>query len=101
QRDFKSFKNERIARLDETYISTTYAAYSNTQLKVYQDQADNYRNYAVIGGLAIYLLQIIDAGVEGHLMHFDTSDNLSIDWRPSFFLRDFSPNYGLTVRISF
>lgn len=98
---YKTFKGERIARLDDSYVSTTYAALSDSQLKVYQDQYDRWRNLSIIGGLGIYLLQMIDANVEGHLMHFDTSDELSLSWRPTLISLANSSVAGFSFRISF
>lgn len=39
---------------------------------------------SVIAALAVYVLNIIDANVEGTLLHFDDSDNLSINISPYF-----------------
>lgn len=99
--NYKLFKNERIARLDDTYISTDFAFYSDTQLKVYQDQYERWRNLSIIAGLGVYLLQVIDANVEGHLMHFDTSDDLSFRIEPSVFRSGSTSALGMSLRISF
>ncbi len=98
---YRSFKNERIARLDDAYVSTEYAYLSDNQLKVYQDQYERWRNLSVIGGLAVYLLQVIDANVEGHLMHFDTSDDLTFRFQPNVLQTGGVSALGLSFRISF
>lgn len=98
---YKSFKNERIARLDDLYVSTTYSYLSDSQLKVYQNQYERWRNLSVIASLGVYLLQVIDANVEGHLMHFDTSDDLSFHLQPNFLYSGNTSAPGMTLRISF
>jgi hypothetical protein len=99
--NYKAFKTERINRLDETYVSTEYAFLSDSQLKVYQDQYERWRNFSIIGGLAVYLLQVIDANVEGHLMHFDTSDDLTFRYEPALLQSGNTAALGLSLRISF
>ncbi|MCB9189360.1 MAG: hypothetical protein H6599_08775 [Flavobacteriales bacterium] len=101
QNNFKAFKNERIARLDENYVSTTFSFLSDSQLKVYQNQYERWRNLSIIAGLGVYLLQVIDANVEGHLMHFDTSDDLSFHLEPSFLQTGNTSALGMSFRISF
>ncbi|CAG5084825.1 DUF5683 domain-containing protein [Parvicella tangerina] len=101
QQSYRSFRNERINRLDDNYVSTDYAYLSDSQLKVYQDQYDRWRNLSIIGGLGIYLLQLIDANVEGHLMHFDTSDDLSFRLQPDVLKTGSVSALGLSLRISF
>lgn len=101
QVNFKSFKTERTNRLDDNYVSTDYAFLSDNQLKVYQDQYDRWRNLSIIAGLGVYLLQMIDANVEGHLMHFDTSDDLSFRIEPNILQTGRTSALGLSLRISF
>jgi hypothetical protein len=100
-RQFRMFKDERLARLDASYVSTDLSFLGDSQLKVYQDQYERWRNLSVIGGLAVYMLQLIDANVEAHLMHFDTSENLSLDWQPTIFPSGNTSSFGLSFRISF
>lgn len=99
--EYRMFKDERLARLDANYQSTDLAFLSDSQLKVYQDQYDRWRNLSIIGGLLVYTLQLIDANVEAHLMHFDTSDNLSFNWKPTVNVLGNSAAYGVSLRISF
>jgi hypothetical protein len=99
--EYRMFKDERLARLDANYVSDELAFLNDSQLKVYQDQYERWRNLSIIGGLLVYTLQLIDVNVEAHLMHFDTSDNLSFNWQPSINLRGNSATYGMTIRISF
>lgn len=99
--NYLGFRNERVKRLDENYVSSTYSFLSDSQLKVYQDQYERWRNLSIIAGLGVYLLQVIDANVEGHLMHFDTSDDLSLRVVPNMLFSGKTSALGLSLRISF
>lgn len=57
-------------------------------------------------GAALYMLNILDANIDAHLMDFDVGENLSFNLRPLWtpFVThgsDIVPNAGLSVRISF
>ncbi len=59
-----------------------YPEYSSDQLKVIQEDYRRWRDLSVISFIGIYLLQLVDANVEGHLIHFDNSNDLSLDLFP-------------------
>lgn len=51
-----------------------------------RNQRDYYRRYrdiCIIGMVALYLLNVVDAYVDASLAHFDISPDLSLDLRPS------------------
>lgn len=101
QGEYKRFKNERLARLDLNYIPDELSSLSGPQLKVYQDQYERLRNLSVIGGLLFYTLQLIDANVEAHLMHFDSSEDMAFQWNPVLFTGRNTAQFGISLRISF
>ncbi len=74
---FNSFKNERLYR-QETGLFDLYPEYTSDQLKVIQEDYRRWRDLSVISFIGVYLLQLVDANVEGHLIHFDNSDDLSL-----------------------
>ena len=81
QNEYNVIKNERLLRLNTGQINA-YPLYTSSQLKIIQNDYRRWRDLSVISILAVYLLQVIDASVEGHLIHFDNSDNLSINLKP-------------------
>lgn len=83
QNEFNAIKNERLLRLNGG-PTNLYPLYTSSQLKIIQNDYRRWRDLSVISFLGVYLLQVIDANVEGHLIHFDNSDNLSININPSF-----------------
>ena len=56
--------------------------YDATALRSERDLFQRNRDFAAIIGLVVYLLNIVDATVDGHLYHFDVSDDLSLYWSP-------------------
>jgi hypothetical protein len=69
-------------------------------------RADDYRkmrDVLVIGTVAVYLLQVIDASVDAHLFTFDVSDDLSINFQPDFNYSAFTGQAtgGIALRIKF
>ena len=68
----------------------------NTQKLLYQKRFD----MACIGLGIVYILNIIDASIDGHFKTFDVSDNLSLSIKPKAFYCAQSP-IGLGTGVSF
>lgn len=68
----------------------------NTQKLLYQKHFD----FTVIGLGLVYILNIIDASIDGHMKTFDVSDNLSLNIKPKAFYCAQS-TYGLGMGLSF
>ncbi len=63
-----------------------------------------YRDLSFIGIAGLYALQILDANVDAHLMQFDLSDDLSLNWSPAMLpsYSSWQPSYpGLSFRFTF
>ena len=80
-REFNAYKNERLYR-QQTGLINNYPEYSSDQLKLIQEDYRRWRDLSVISYIGIFLLQLVDANVEGHLIHFDNSNDLSIELQP-------------------
>ena len=98
--EFWFYKNERLMRLDPDYAATTTNPVSDSQLETLQEQHRLWRDYSIIGLGALYVLQMIDAKVEAHLMHFDVSDDLSLSFIPKFQIAN-QNSLGLGLVFSF
>ncbi len=80
--------------------------YSTDQLQILKLDYKKYRDYGVIGMGIIYLLNIIDANVDGHLKTFDVSDDLSLNinpWQNKYYLgnNNYKTAYGLSLTLNF
>lgn len=75
---------------------------SNAGLENAQKVLRKNRDLSLLTGVLLYVLQIVEASVNAHLLQFETNDNLSI--RPTLstdpMLID-SPKVGLTLKYSF
>tara|TARA_Y100000768_G_scaffold334573_1_gene275372 strand:+ start:428 stop:1030 length:603 start_codon:yes stop_codon:yes gene_type:complete len=71
---------------DDSTTVSEFANYAITTegIKDWRDQYKEWMELSYILGGVTYVLQIIDASVDAHLMYFDVSDDLSIHWQPEF-----------------
>ncbi|NQV52761.1 MAG: hypothetical protein HQ500_06240 [Flavobacteriales bacterium] len=83
--DYRDAYLNELNQDDPDYVPSNYAiqGVSTSQLRAASDQSRQNMEYSVIGFLAIYGLQIIDATVDAHLSSFDVGDDLSMEWQPT------------------
>jgi len=98
-----------------SYFNQQYVRYFNIYNKEHTDAAKSqkntwrrYRDYAIIGTAAVYVLQIIDANVFAFMQGFDVSDNIAMEITPAIITPDTqyaintpSTSFGLRVGVSF
>lgn len=72
-------------------------------LKTRKDSYRHYRDYCIVGMVALYLVCIIDAYVDAELYHFDMSPDLSMDVKPALIPITVTqrPAVGLQCAITF
>jgi hypothetical protein len=99
QKNHKSFKNEYIFRIQNPGQVANYEAYSDDNLIVIQEQYRRWRDLSAVACLGVYLLQIIDATVDAHLLKFDISEDLTLHFTPAYFHVQNSP--GLGIKLTF
>ncbi len=83
------YNTRQYRRFSEAYILALkgepheFVAYnlSTQAIKRYRDQFDKRRQLSWIGLVAVHLLQAAEAFVDAHLMQFDLSEDLSLQWR--------------------
>ncbi len=67
-----------------------------------QEQLSENRDLSLMWGVILYVLQIVEASVNAHLLQFNTDDNLSV--RPTFvqdpILYD-APKVGFSLKYTF
>lgn len=71
-------------------------------LETAQKQLKENRDMSLLSGVILYVLQIVEASVNAHLLQFNTDDNLSL--RPSLIMnpvRIETPSVGLTINYTF
>src|SRR4030095_6342749 len=84
--DYKTYKTAYKYRLDgdESTTDEFVGIYSDQDLSTLKNYYRRNRDLSVIGISVLYVLNIIDATVDAHLFHFDVSDELTLNWHPSF-----------------
>lgn len=101
QREFKAILNERTARLEPGYEFQYIPNLTSEQLFPVQEEYRKYRDYSIIAGLLVYTLNILDANIEGHLLHFDAGDNLSFNFNPNFSYHNSTSSIGAKLVLKF
>ncbi len=78
--------------------------YTAERLEVYYKHYHRLRDLTVIGGLALYVLNIVDAAVDAHMYTFNVSDDLSMSIHPTLINTAAGYNHytgGLGLNIKF
>jgi hypothetical protein len=80
-----------------------YPNVSDDDIVTQKNYYRKYRDMCVIGGLALYTLQIIDAAVDAHLWKFDEKigDDLSMNFQPYITPVPGYQSVGMTVSLHF
>ncbi len=81
--------------LDKTWLTNL--------LKTRKDSYRHYRDYCIVGMVALYLVCILDAYVDAELYHFDMSTDLAVAVKPAIIpvTRTQYPALGLQCAITF
>lgn len=81
-REYTYYRDNLKAIYDDDSTTFNTTNYQDWQLQSLKDQYKKNRDLSLIGFFAVYLLNIIDANVDGHLSTFDVSDNLGLHIEP-------------------
>ena len=81
-KDYQFFKINVKAAYDEDSSTDYDQRYTPEQLKVEKDRFKKIRDLSAFGFVGVYVLNIVDANVFGHLKTFDVSDDLSMRITP-------------------
>jgi hypothetical protein len=85
QSRYVKYRDALKYRIDDD-VSTTddyVGIYTDEQLTTLYKYYHRYRDLTVAGGLALYLLNVVDAAVDAHLFTFNVSDDLSLNIHPA------------------
>ncbi|HQQ94837.1 MAG TPA: DUF5683 domain-containing protein [Bacteroidia bacterium] len=104
--EYNYYRNNLLAITDSDPNTQNSTPYSQDQLKTLKDQYKKNRDLSTIGFVAVYILNIIDANIDGHLASFDVSDNLGIrlePWyeNPTGFSTPVLGSAGLSIKLNF
>lgn len=99
---FISSNNSQFKRYKMMYYETSnpeselYEKFNPETMKYYKDTYRRFRDYSILAGIAVYVLNIIDANVFAHLQDFDVSDDLSASFAPGIVI-PLNPSYTVNM----
>lgn len=99
--NYRQYRNEYLYRINNGVNGDEeLSIYSDANLLTLQDQYRRWRDLSVVVLFAVYVLQIVDATVDAHLMQFDVSDNLSLRFNPrlEWNRTTLTPSMGITLK---
>ncbi|WP_298881331.1 DUF5683 domain-containing protein [uncultured Polaribacter sp.] len=97
-----AYKLRKIGLQDEFTLDDGTQVISLQTLETAQDQLKENRDMSLLTTVILYVLQIVEASVNAHLLQFNTDDNLS--FKPTFVndpLYVDTPKVGLTIKYNF
>ena len=96
---------EYILKRDEYLLvkngNTNTTGYNTEQLVRLREYWRRNRDLLIILSSIAYLMNIADAAVDAHFSNFDVSDDLSLNWKPQFYLAGNKPGMGLGLTLAF
>ncbi|MCD6018625.1 MAG: hypothetical protein K0S53_1746 [Bacteroidetes bacterium] len=99
---YKYFSNNLRYEYDDDPGTVNLTGYNSAQLIEQKKYHQKYRDIAVMLGILVYLVNVIDANVDAHLKTFDVSDDLSLQLNPySNFDNNNKLQAGLTLKLKF
>lgn len=100
---YKRHRNEYKRRLNGTADPNDpyYGGISDQRIIDAQRTAQRNRDLSIVITGLIYIINIVDANVDAHLMQFNVNDNLSV--KPEYNLNDIDKkhNFGLSLNYKF
>jgi len=84
---YRTYKESYLNRLNKNN-SDEFQEYSNSDLKTLTDYYRRNREVSILLFTLTYFLNIVDASVNAHLLNYDISDNLSINIKPEYLVKD-------------
>ena len=103
QKKYHEFRDEYKRRLDGTSDPDhpIYGGLDNDRLIRAQKFHQKNRDLSALITAGLYILNIVDANIDAHLMQFNVNDNLSLKPDMNQNQMDYKFNYGMTLTYSF
>lgn len=104
--DYKRYRTayrlRKAGLQDEFTDSSGTSTVSLETLETAQEQLKENRDFSLLSGVILYVLQIVEASVNAHLLQFNTDDSLSL--KPTFIpnqMKFDAPTVGLKLKYTF
>ena len=100
QKLYVKYRDAYQMRIDPTLKDPYVGLLADNALLEAQKLYGRYRDLSIIGIGLLYILNIVDASVDGHLYSFDVSDKLSLQVEPIIFIARSNYYHGLSLNIN-
>lgn len=94
----RALRKEYNQRLEGLEGDPQWQGYDLQGVLALHDQHLNRRDLSILALGVVYLIQLVDAGVEAHFVSFDVSEDLTLSFEPT--MMDAS-TMGMTLRLKF
>jgi hypothetical protein len=98
-KSYKEFRNIYKRRLEGYTDDKYFGIYSDNVLINAQRTYQRNRDISLVVILGVYVLNIIDANVDAHLLQFNVSDNLSV--RPDIYQNEIDNKHNVGIALNF
>jgi len=98
----RAYKLRKNGLQDEFTLDDGSTSVSIETLETAQKQLRENRDMSLLTGVILYVLQIVEASVNAHLLQFNTDDNLS--FKPALIMDPINietPTVGVTIKYNF
>ena len=99
--EYRYFSSNLAALSDNDSSTKNETPYTSDQLIEIKKDYKRSRDFALIGVVAIYLLNIVDANVDAHLATFDVSDDLSLKLSPFTYSYGKGVTAGISIKLKY
>ena len=97
-----AYRLRKAGLTDEFTLADGTEQISTTTLETAQEQLKENRDFSLLSGIILYVLQIVEASVNAHLLQFNTNDSLTLN--PTFIadpIQVEAPTVGLKFKYTF
>lgn len=96
-KQYRYYKDQYIAQIDGD--PTTNPDVNASNLDAIQEQYHKWMDVSYMALFGVYLFQIIDANVDGHLFYYNIDKDLSLQMQPCLMpIGNVKPGLGLTLK---
>ncbi len=80
---YQKYKKDYASRLNDSTYTSPYYQYANSQVLQLKENTQFNRDLFIIISSIFYVLNIVDANVDGHLFYFDVGEKLTLNLKPT------------------
>ena len=93
-----AYRREYEYRQNNNGAISNFEEYDDEGLLTLHSMHRTRRDLCLVGMTFVYLLNVLDAGVEAHFVNFDVSNDLTLSVLPKF---DLNSGYGVSLTLNF